>query len=90
MSSVMTSIWLVTLTVLAEEEPHNTGPDFGKASPTGLLIVVVLLIATVFLVRSMNRHLKKVPASFEDTADEADTVDGGPAEDDGTHREPGD
>jgi hypothetical protein len=51
--------------VLAEEHPHNTGPDFGKASPFGLLVVVLLVIATLFLVRSMNKQLKKVPESFD-------------------------
>ena len=40
------------------------GPEFGKASPLGLLIVLVLLVATVFLIRSMSRHLRKLPASF--------------------------
>ena len=41
------------------------GPEFGKASPLGLLIVLVLLVATVFLIRSMSRHLKKLPADFD-------------------------
>jgi hypothetical protein len=49
----------------ADGPPHNSGPDFGKASPFGLLVVVLLLIATVFLVRSMNRHLRKLPDSFD-------------------------
>ena len=44
--------------------PKNTGPDFGKASPVGLLIVVLLLIAVFALVWSMNRHLKKARAHF--------------------------
>src|SRR6185312_8957490 len=52
---------LAALALLAEDGPHNSGPDFGKASPFGLLVVVLLLIAVVFLVRSMNRHLKKPP-----------------------------
>ncbi|WP_144206465.1 hypothetical protein [Mycobacterium tilburgii] len=60
------------LTVLADGPPHNTGPDFGKASPIGLLIVVLLLIATLFLLRSMNRQLKKVPDSFDPTHPEPD------------------
>jgi hypothetical protein len=72
------------LTVIADGTPHNHGPDFGKASPVGLLVIVLLVIATVFLVRSMNRQLKKVPKSFDQehaepdqAADEgADTVDG--------------
>ncbi len=45
--------------------PGNTGPDFGKASPFGLLVVVLLLIATFGLVWSMNRHLNKLPESFD-------------------------
>ena len=99
MSPVMASISLLTLTVLAEDEPNNTGPDFGKASPSGLLIVVLLLIATFFLVWSMNRQLKKVPESFDDPADEADSggdpsagvdvdIPESPGEDP-PHREPG-
>jgi hypothetical protein len=54
----------VLLSVLAEQ-PKNTGPDFGKASPIGLLIVVILLICVFALVWSMNRHLKKLPQSFD-------------------------
>jgi hypothetical protein len=65
------------------DAPHNHGPDFGKASPVGLLVVVLLLIATLLLLRSMNRQLKKVPPSFDakhpepdQAADEGtDTID---------------
>jgi hypothetical protein len=39
--------------------------DVGKAGPIGLLLIVVLLIVTAFLVKSMGRHLKRVPRSFE-------------------------
>ena len=53
------------LTVIADGGTRNPGPDFGKASPLGLFIVVLLVVATVFLVRSMNRQLKKVPESFD-------------------------
>ena len=59
------------LAVLADGTPHNTGPDFGKASPLGLLVVVLLLIATLLLLRSMNRQLKKVPKSFDPEPDQA-------------------
>ena len=54
------------LTLLAEEP--NRGPDYGKASPIGLLVVVLLLIGLFVLLRSMNRHLKKVPTSFDSTS----------------------
>ena len=42
----------------------KTGPDVGKASPVGLLVVVLLLIGVFVLVWSMNRHLKRLPANF--------------------------
>jgi len=53
------------ITVIADGGPRNTGPDFGKASPIGLVVVVLLVVATLFLLRSMNRQLKKVPESFD-------------------------
>ncbi len=58
----------VLITLLAEG-PANTGPDFGKASPVGLLVVVLLLIGVFALVWSMNRHLKRVPTSFGEAED---------------------
>ena len=64
---------------LLAQQPRETGPDFGKASPFGLLIVVLLLIGTFFLVRSMNKHLRKLPESFDPQRPEADQ-----AADDGT------
>lgn len=47
------------------EDPGGRGEDFGKSSPVGLLVVLLLLVAVVFLVRSMTKHLKRVPASFD-------------------------
>jgi hypothetical protein len=56
---------MLAIGLLADDAPRDTGPDFGKASPFGLLIVVLLLIGTVLLVWSMNRHLRKLPKSFD-------------------------
>ncbi len=42
-----------------------TGDDYGKAAPIGLAVIVVLGIVGYFLAKSMNRNLKKVPASFD-------------------------
>ena len=47
------------------EPPPGKGDEFGKASPVGLVVIVLLLLATVLLVRSMTKHLRKVPASFD-------------------------
>jgi len=35
------------------------------AGLTGFLVVLVLVVAAVFLFRSMSKHLRKVPSSFE-------------------------
>ena len=47
------------------------------AGLTGFLVVVVLVVAAVFLFRSMSKHLRKVPSSFEKD-------DAAPPSDDGT------
>jgi hypothetical protein len=65
--------------VLADDTPKNTGPDFGKASPFGLVIVILLFIGTVLLVWSMNKQLRKLPGSFDPEHPEPDQ-----AADDGT------
>ncbi|UQX89457.1 hypothetical protein M6D93_05480 [Jatrophihabitans telluris] len=40
--------------------------DKDRASPIGLFVVLALCIAVYFLWKSMNRHLKKLPESFDD------------------------
>lgn len=44
------------------------GPEWGKAAPIGLLVIVLLCVACYFLARSFSRNLKKVPASFDPDA----------------------
>lgn len=58
--------------VLAQTPGTPTGPEFGKASPLGLIIVLVLLAGTFLLIRSMNRHIKGLPATFEPEHPEPD------------------
>jgi hypothetical protein len=64
--------------VLAQnpEPPADKGEEFGKASPIGLVVILVLLIATVFLVRSMTKHIRRVPASFDPPAADTPPVAG--------------
>ena len=52
------------LTLLAAAQPQQP-EDVGKAGPLGLLLIVLLLIAVILLGRSMGRHLKRVPRSFD-------------------------
>lgn len=51
------------------------GPEFGGSSPIGLVVVLLLALALALLIRSMNKHLRKVPKSFDD-ADEQRPGDG--------------
>ncbi|HWD01222.1 MAG TPA: hypothetical protein VG674_01995 [Amycolatopsis sp.] len=57
------------------------GEDFGKSSPVGFLVLILFLIAVAFLIRSMSKHLKKVPASFEEEEAPADEPDESPEKD---------
>ena len=41
----MTDSLLLVVGLLADEAPRDTGPDFGKASPFGLVVIVILLLA---------------------------------------------
>jgi Tfp pilus assembly protein PilX len=50
----------------APNDPGGQGEDFGKSSPVGLVLLIVLTIAVIFLVRSMTKHLKKLPANFDE------------------------
>lgn len=50
--------------VLAAEE--QLPEDVGKSGPLGLFLLLLLLVAVALLVRSMNRHLRGLPRSFDD------------------------
>jgi hypothetical protein len=60
------NVALTIIGLLAQDPPRDTGPEFGKASPFGLLVIVLLLVGTFLLVWSMNRHLRKLPKSFDE------------------------
>ena len=45
-----------------------------SAGPLGLLIVLLMGVATVLLIRNMNSRLKRLPPSFEPT-DDAEPTD---------------
>ena len=53
--------------------------DVGKSGPLGLLLTVLLLIAVIFLVRSMSKHLRRIPPSFDEPSP-LDVVPDTPAE----------
>ena len=52
------------IAILAAAGDQNP-EDVGKAGPIGLVVILLLLIAAALLVKSMGRHLKKVPRDFD-------------------------
>lgn len=51
------------LLAVVEEEDLNTGP-------IGLVIILLMLIATAFLIKNMNGRIKRLPPSFPDQSEE--------------------
>jgi hypothetical protein len=52
-------------------DPSSGRPaEWGKAAPAGLLIWLFMGAALFFLIKSMNRHIKRVPKSFDPDADQ--------------------
>lgn len=68
----MTSVLAVQLWLAAggPNQPSNQGQEFGSSEPIALILIIVLFVAVAFLIRSMTRHLKKVPASFDPQAEQ--------------------
>ena len=64
------------MSILAEEAPPpGKGPEFGEASPLGLVVVLLLAVATIFLIRSMSKRIRRLPASFDDPAPDTQPPD---------------
>ena len=57
------------LHLLAENNFGDTRSG-GLAGPMGLFIIVLMAIATIFLIRNMTTRIKRLPAEFPDPAAE--------------------
>ena len=57
----------------ATEDVNNFGDTRGGAlaGPMGLFVIIVLAIATVLLIRNMNKRLRRLPSSFSETPRDA-------------------
>ena len=53
-----------TLVALPTENNFGDTVPNGVAGPLGLFITILLVIATVLLIRNMNARLKRLPQSF--------------------------
>jgi len=60
-----------TATTTPSPDQGGQGEDFGKSTPVGFVVLLLFFVAVAFLIRSMTKHLKKVPASFDEPADQA-------------------
>lgn len=84
--TVQTTVGLVLAQGLSgpSDDSGGQGEDFGKSSPVGLLLLVVFAISIALLVRSMTKHLKRLPVSFDQSkADAAAPARARAAESDG-------
>ena len=57
----------MSLLLLAQVEEEDIG-----TGPIGLLIILLLLIATALLIRNMNSRIKRLPPSFPGQDDDED------------------
>jgi hypothetical protein len=64
--SAITGVQVLTPHPKPGPAPAGHGQEFGKAAPVGLVVVLFLAVAVVLLVRSMNKHLRRLPESFDD------------------------
>lgn len=64
--SAQETVALVLAQAPPPQDPGGQGEDFGKSSPLGLVLLIVFAIAVVFLIRSMTKHLKKLPVVFDE------------------------
>jgi hypothetical protein len=82
-----TVVLLAATSTPTPADPNDPSGDVGTAGPTGLAVIVLLLIAAALLVKSMSRHLKKIPRSF-DPEDDVPAVPDTPEELFGPPRDP--
>ncbi len=59
-------------------DDNNFGDTFGGglAGPTGLVIILLLVVGTIFLIRSMNARLRRLPASFDEPGPDESAISG--------------
>jgi hypothetical protein len=58
----------VMVPVQNPEPPPGKGEEFGKASPVALVVILLLAVATAFLIRGMTKRIRRLPESFDPPA----------------------
>jgi hypothetical protein len=79
---VSASVAAAVTGLLAQAPPGaERGEEFGKTSPIALVVVLVLLLATILLIRSMSKRLRNIPVAFDDPGPGHRGRGGGPSPD---------
>lgn len=52
------------LEFLADNNFGDTRSGDGLAGPMALLVILLLAVATIFLIRNMSKRIKRLPESF--------------------------
>lgn len=58
--SVLSRLQSAVALAAPPEPPPGKGPEWGKAAPIGLLVILLLCAAMWLLFRNMSKHLRKV------------------------------
>ena len=61
---------MIALAALAQEEEGGIG-----AGPIGLVILLLMIVATFLLIRNMNMRIKRLPPEFPDQTRKDDDAD---------------
>jgi hypothetical protein len=70
----------VMVPVQNPEPPPGKGEEFGKASPVALVVILLLAVATAFLIRGMTKRIRRLPESFDPPAKDEPAGSAGDAE----------
>lgn len=54
---------------LADNNFGDTRSGDGLAGPMALLLILLLAAGTIFLIRNMNKRIKRLPEKFDSTDD---------------------
>lgn len=65
-----TGVSAVVAPVQNPAPPPGEGEEFGKASPVALVVILALAVATIFLIRSMSKRIRRLPPSFDPATDD--------------------
>ncbi|MGW1676500.1 hypothetical protein [Saccharopolyspora sp. NPDC002376] len=66
MTALETAAYVISQAPAPPNDPGGQGEDFGKSSPVALVLLILFAIAVVFLIRSMTKHLRKLPVVFDE------------------------